>query len=137
LDAGLKMKSKERSVTAMPRPRKQKGLKRGYKLCIRLDDSEFEKLSSESKKIGATLSAYGRAKLLKGSVRIPRYARIDTSSVNQLSKLGGLFMKTHNESGGLYSEKTAAILDKIYDIMVEIDRGLENDRQAHSEPENA
>jgi hypothetical protein len=121
----------------MPRPRKKKELKRGYKLCIRLDDAEYEKLSSESKKIGATLSTYGRAKLLKGAVRIPRYARIDTSSVNQLSKLGGLFMKTHNESGGIYSEKTAAILDEIYGIMMEIDRGLENDRQAHSEPENA
>jgi hypothetical protein len=137
LDAGLKIKSKERSVILMPRPRKQKELKRGYKLCIRLDDAEYEKLSSESKKLGATLSAYGRAKLLKGAVRIPRYARIDTSSVNQLSKLGGLFMKTHNESGGLYSEKTAAILDEIYGIMVEIDRGLTDDRQAHNEPENA
>ena len=121
----------------MPRPRKKKELKRAYKLCIRLDDTEYEKLSSESKKIGATLSAYGRAKLLKGAVRIPQYARIDTNSVNQLSKLGGLFMKTHNESGGLYSEKTAAILDEIYGIMVEIDRGLTDDRQTHNEPENA
>jgi hypothetical protein len=46
-------------------------------------------------------------------------------------------MKTHSESGGLYSEKTAAILDEIYNIMVEIDRGLIDDRQTHSEPENA
>ena len=120
----------------MPRPRKKNELKRSHKLRIRLDDAEFEKLSSESNKIGATLSAYGRAKLLKGAVRIPRYARIDTRSVNQLSSLGGLFMKTHNENGGIYSEKTAAILDKIYDIMMEIDRGLEDDRQAHREPEN-
>jgi hypothetical protein len=46
-------------------------------------------------------------------------------------------MKTHSESGGLYSEKTAAILDVIYNIMTEIDRGLIDDRQAHSEPQNA
>jgi hypothetical protein len=116
----------------MPRPKKKKELKRAYKLCIRLDEAEYEKLSSESNEIGATLSAYGRAKLLKGAVRIPRYARIDTRSVNQLSSLGGLFMKTHKENGGIYSEKTAAILDRIHDIMMEIDRGLEDDREAHS-----
>jgi hypothetical protein len=121
----------------MPRPRKQKELKRGHKLTIRLDDAEHEKICAESKEIGATLSAYSRAKLIKGVVRIPKYARIDTQSVNQLSKLGGLFMKTHNESGGLYSEKTAAILDVIYNIMTEIDRGLIDDRQTHSEPQDA
>jgi hypothetical protein len=120
----------------MPRPRKQKALKRGHKLTIRLDDAEYGYVHSESEKIGVTLSAYSRAKLIKGVVRIPRYARIDTQSVNQLSKLGGLFMKTHNESGGIYSEKTAKILDVIYDIMTEIDRGLTDDRETHSEPQN-
>jgi hypothetical protein len=74
----------------MARPRKQKALKRGHKLTIRLDDSEYGRICSESEKIGATLSAYNRAKLLKSAVRIPRYARIDTASVNQLSKLGEL-----------------------------------------------
>jgi hypothetical protein len=120
----------------MSRPRKRKNLKRSHKLTIRLDDAEYRHVHSESEKIGVTLSAYSRAKLIKGVIRIPRYARIDTQSVNQLSKLGGLFMKTHNESAGLYSEKTAAILDVIYGIMTEIDRGLTDDRQTHSEPQD-
>jgi hypothetical protein len=97
----------------MPRPKKQKTLRRGHKLTIRLDEAEYGRVRSESEKIGVTLSAYSRGKLLKGVVRIPRYARIDTQNVKQLSKLGGLFRNTHNESGGLYSEKTAAILGEI------------------------
>jgi hypothetical protein len=124
----------------MARPRKQQTLKRAHKLTIRLDDAEYSRVCAESEKIGATLSAYSRARLIKGSVRIPKYARIDTQSVSQLSKLGGLFKATHIESGGLYSEKTAAILDTIHSIMKEIDRGLteeDHDRQAHSESKDA
>ena len=121
----------------MARPRKENDLKRGHKLTIRLDDAEYEKICSESEKIGVTLSAYSREKLIKGFIRVPQYAKIDAQSVNQLSKLGGLFKITHIESGGLYSEKTAAILDKIYDIMAAIDRDLANDRQAHSESQNS
>ena len=121
----------------MARPRKRNELKRGHKLTIRIDDTEYGKIRSESEKIGVTLSAYSRAKLIKGSIRVPQYAKIDAQSVSQLSKLGGLFKMTHIESGGLYSGKTAAILDKIYSIMAAMERGLENDRQTHSESENA
>jgi hypothetical protein len=35
----------------MPRPRKQKELKRGHRLTIRLDDAELETIWAESKEI--------------------------------------------------------------------------------------
>jgi hypothetical protein len=120
-EANTKTKAREWNFH-MARPRKEKELKRGHKLTIRLDDAEYEKICSESKGIGVTLSAYSRAKLIKGVIRVPQYAKIDAQSVSQLSKLGGLFKITHLESGGLYSEKTAAILDKIYSIMAAMDR---------------
>jgi hypothetical protein len=116
----------------MARPKRSSELKRQYHIGIRLDESEYGKVKSESEKIGVTLSAYARAKIMRGYIRVPKYAKIETRQVNELSKLGGLFKKTYNESGGLYSEQTADILDEICLILSEVRRGLEDDRQAHS-----
>jgi hypothetical protein len=120
----------------MPRPKKQKALRRDHKLTIRLDETEYGRVRSEFGENRRHPLVLQPGKTAERRVRVPRYARIDTQSVKQLSKLGGLFKNTHNESGGLYSEKTAVILDEIYNIMTEIDRGLEDDRQTHSEPED-
>ncbi|GHS85505.1 hypothetical protein AGMMS49957_01660 [Synergistales bacterium] len=116
----------------MARPKRSPELKRQYHIGIRLDESEYGKVKDESDKIGVTLSAYVRAKIMRGFIRVPKYAKIETRQVNELSKLGGLFKKTHTESNGLYSERTAAILDEICLILTEVRKGFEDDRQAHS-----
>jgi len=118
----------------MPRPKRSNESLRQYHIGIRFNESEYGKICRESEEIGVTISEYVRAKTIKGSIRVPKYAKIDTDAINLLSKLGGLFKKTHTESGGLYSECTAAILDEIYRAIIEVRKGLEDDRETHSKP---
>jgi hypothetical protein len=119
----------------MARPRQSEELKRQYRITIRFEEAEYEKIINESKELGITPSTYIRSKAMRGFVHVPKYAQIDTDHINQLSKLGGLFKKSYSETLGVYQEKTGAILDEIYDILVEVKRRLEDDRKAHSEPQ--
>ena len=116
----------------MPRPKRPNESLRQYHVGIRLNESEYGKVRRESEEIGVTVSEYVRSKAVKGFIRVPKYARIDTDAINTLSKLGGLFKKTHTESGGIYSDRTAAILDEIYRVVIQIRKGFEDDREAHS-----
>lgn len=109
----------------MARPKQRDELRRRHKVTIRFDDAEYERANSDAEKLGATLSSYIRAKISRGFVRIPQYAKIDTASINQLSKLGGLMKKIHTESDGFYREQTAAILGEIRNILVAIHREQE------------
>jgi hypothetical protein len=118
----------------MPRPKQKEELRRQYRITIRLEESEYGKIMDESKELGITPSTYIRSKTMRGYVNVPKYAQIDSDHINQLSRLGGLMKKTHNESGGLYQERTAAILDEIYEILSVIRKRLEDDRKAHPEP---
>ena len=118
----------------MPRPRQKEELRRQYRITIRLEESEYAKIMNESKELGITPSTYLRSKAMRGYVNVPKYAQIDSGHINLLSRLGGLMKKTHNESGGVYQEKTAAILDEIYEILSVIRKRLEDDRKARPEP---
>jgi hypothetical protein len=115
----------------MPRPKIQPDVKRQHHIGVRLDESEYGKIRTESEKIGVTLSAYIRSKATRGFIQIPRYARLDNEQVGQLSKLGGLLKKVHTESDGAYSKKTADALNEIYLILTEMRRRLENDRETY------
>jgi hypothetical protein len=117
----------------MARPKHKPEAIRQYHIGIRLDKSEYEKMTSESKEVGVTLSAYIRAKAMRGYLRIPKYAKIDSANINQLSKLGGLLNKIHVESGGMYRKQTAEILEDIHGIMLEIGKGLADDRETHNQ----
>jgi hypothetical protein len=119
-------------VDRMSRPKQSEELKRQYRLTVRFEQSEYEKIMNESLELGITPSTYIRSKTIRGNVYVPKYAHIDNDHINQLSKLGGLMKKTHIDSDGIYSAKTAAILDAIYEILSEIKRRLENDRKTHS-----
>jgi hypothetical protein len=116
----------------MARPKRSPETKRQYHIGVRFDKSEYEKITAESQAAGVTMSAYVRSKTMRGYLRIPKYAKIDTANVNQLSKLGGLLKKIHIESGGVYREQTAGILDEIRGVMLEIGKGL-YDRETHSQ----
>jgi hypothetical protein len=122
----------------MARPRKKNGLKRGYHVGIRLDESEYGKIRSESKKIGATVSAYIRDKTLRGFVRVPKQAKVDSADIALLSKLAGLFKKSYTDTGGAYASQTRVILDEIRTLMLKMSRQIDgDDREAHNESENA
>ena len=109
----------------MARPRQKDELKRQNKITIRLSDSELSRVTGVAEMLGVTLSSYLRAKALRGYIRVPKYAKIDNEHIGQLSKLGGLLKKMHIENGGLYRMETAAMLDKIQDILKTIQNRLE------------
>jgi hypothetical protein len=121
----------------MARPKQSEELKRQYRITVRFEESEYEKIIGESRELGITPSTYIRSKAMRGFVHVPKYAHIDTEHINKLSSLGGLFKKSYSETLGVYQEKTAVILDEIYDILVEVKRRLEDDREAHSESQKS
>ncbi|MDR1510806.1 MAG: hypothetical protein LBS53_14365 [Synergistaceae bacterium] len=122
----------------MARPRKKDGLKRLYHVGIRLDESEYGKIHAESDKIGATVSAYIRGKALRGFVRVPKQAKVDSADIALLSKLAGLFKKSYTDTGGAYAGQTRVIFDEIRALMLKMNRQVDgDDREAHSESENA
>jgi hypothetical protein len=104
----------------MARPKHSPEARREHHIGVRFSTPEYKKITAESGKLGVTLSSYIRAKALRGYVSIPKYARIDNEHIGQLSKLGGLLKKMHNENGGIYKLETAAILDEIRAILLKI-----------------
>jgi hypothetical protein len=97
-------------------------------------EDEYAGIEENAKEMEVTVSSYIRAKSLVGYVRIPKYAKIDTKSINELSRLGALLKTFFNVTGGLHKEKTRAILDDMADIVLEI-RSYLDDRKAYTEPE--
>ena len=110
----------------MARPKQEEELKRRNKITIRLSNSELGKVTGDAEKLGVTLSSYIRAKTLRGYLRIPKYAKVDKRLIGLLSKLGGLFKKTHVESGGVYHPYVPAVLQKIEAVLMAIQKHLEN-----------
>jgi hypothetical protein len=118
----------------MARPKQKKELKRSRKATIMYTDDESAEIAANATEMEASDSSYRRAKSLRGYVRVPKYAKIDTKTINELSRLGALLKTFFNVTGGLHSEKTGAILDDMAAIVLEI-RGYLDDRKAHTEPE--
>jgi hypothetical protein len=54
---------------------------------------------------------------LLGYVRVPKYAKIDSRSIMELSHLGRFLKKFYTDTGGQHSDKTGAILDDIARIV--------------------
>ena len=106
-----------------------------HRITVRFDSTEYSRICGDAESIGVTLSKFVREKLLRGFVRVPKFAKVDVEAINLLSKTGGLLKKIHNDSGGAYSEKTAAILSDIRDVIRKIGNSLEDDRETYSETE--
>jgi hypothetical protein len=133
-DQDKKAKKQKDGGLAMTRPKQKKELKRGRKATIMYTGDEYAKIEANAKETEVTVSEYIRAKSLRGTIHVPKYAKIDTKSINELSRLGALLKTYFNITGGLHSDKTGAILDNMAGIVLEI-RGYLNDRKAHTEPE--
>jgi hypothetical protein len=71
---------------------------------------------------------------LLGYVRVPKYAKIDSRSIMELSRLGRLLKKFYTDTGGQHSGKTGAILDDIASLVKTLSKEVSYDRQAHTEP---
>jgi hypothetical protein len=97
----------------MPRPRQKDELKRSHKVTLMYTEAEYKEIADSAVEVGVTLSTYIRSKSLLGYVRVPKYAKIDSKSIGELSRLGGLLKKYYTDTGGEHSGKTGAILDDI------------------------
>jgi adenine/guanine phosphoribosyltransferase-like PRPP-binding protein len=117
----------------MARPKKKTELKRTRKVTLMYTEDEYDEISGNAHDAGITLSTFIRSKSLLGYVRIPKYAKIDSTSIAELSKLGGFMKKYYTDTGGENKEKTAAILDDIAGIVMRLRMELD-DREAHSKP---
>jgi hypothetical protein len=120
----LKPKSKDKDNIA--RLKQKDELKRSRKVTLMYTEAEYKEISGGTREAGVTLSTYIQSKLLLGYVRVSKYAKIDSKSIGELSRLGGLLKKFYTDTGGEHSEKTGAILDDITRIVKtlsgEIDR---------------
>jgi hypothetical protein len=119
----------------MARPNKSEEDKRQHRITVRFDSPEYAKVCSDAKTVGITVSKYMRDKVMRGYVRVPKYAKIDSRNIALLSKLAGLFKKSYTDTDGTYARETAAILSEIRALMLKMNREFDDDRQAHTEPE--
>jgi hypothetical protein len=97
----------------MARPRQKDELKRSSKVTLMYTEVEYKEISDSAREAGVTLSTYIRSKSLLGYVRVPKYAKIDSRSIMELSRLGRLLKKFYTDTGGQHSDKTGVILDDI------------------------
>jgi hypothetical protein len=78
-------------------------------LNIRITAAERAEVVEQAALAGLTVSAYCR-RLVLGRVVA---ARVDTTVVGELRRLGGLLKLVHTESGGAYSQATADALASV------------------------
>jgi hypothetical protein len=118
----------------MARPKQKDELKRSHKVTLMYTEAEYNEISGSAGEVGVTLSTYIRSKSLQGYVRVPKYAKIDSRSIGELSRLGGLLKKYYTDTGGEHRDKTGAILDDMASLVKTLSREMSDDRQAHTEP---
>jgi hypothetical protein len=122
----------------MARPNKKYEDKKPHRITVRFGDQEYAKICSDAEAIGVTVSKFMREKIMRGFIRVPKYAKIDARNIALLSKLSGLFKKSYTDTGGVYADKTAAILDEIISLMLKMNREFDNDRKTYNEePQDA
>jgi hypothetical protein len=118
----------------MARPRQKDELKRSRKVTLMYTEAEYKEISESAKDVDVTLSTYIRSKSLLGFVRVPKYAKIDSRSIMELSRLGRLVKKFHADTGGQHRDKTGDIPDDLARIVKTLSREITNDRETYTKP---
>jgi hypothetical protein len=116
----------------MPRPNKSEEDRKQHRITIRFGNPEYAKICSDAEAVGITVSKYMRDKAMRGYVRVPKYAKIDSRNIALLSKLAGLFKKSYTNTGGAYAQETAVILSEIRALMLKMNREFDDDRETHN-----
>lgn len=94
----------------------QRILTRG--LHLRCSPEEAEAIRQKAIDAGATVSAFLRAAALSRRTR----STVDSQTINELRRLGGLLKHQFTRSGGQYSSESAATLLQIRDAIARIAR---------------
>jgi len=108
----------------MGRPEMDELEKKSMRLTVRFRPEEIVELENQAHMDGLTLAELIRRRALKRRV-LPA---VDLRLIGELRKIGGLVKMIYNETGGLYSRKTSAILDELQSTVVSIRSRINRDR---------
>jgi hypothetical protein len=97
--------------------------KKGERLTVRFRPGELNELSGQADICGLSLSELVRRKAMQ--MRIVSVT--DLKVLSELRRIGGLIKLIHNETNGLYRQKTAEILNELRAAAVRIGRRWEGD----------
>lgn len=106
----------------MPRPRLSEIDKKEKRLTVRFKPEEMEELVSQADVCGLSVSELVRRRSLHRRV-VPA---ADLKMISELRRIGGLIKLSFNATGGVYSGKTAMILDELHSAIVRV--GSKEDR---------
>jgi hypothetical protein len=92
------------------------------RLTVRFRPGELNELSAQVDISGLSLSELVRRRSLQ--LRVTSVT--DLKVLSELRRIGGLIKLVHNETNGLYRQKTAALLDELHAAVVRIGRKRED-----------
>jgi hypothetical protein len=95
--------------------------KKAERLTVRFRPGELNGLSEQADMSGLSLSELIRRRALK----LPVVHITDLKTLSELRRIGGLIKLVHNETNGLYRQKTAALLDELHAAAVRVGRKRE------------
>lgn len=107
----------------MARPKKEKNLQHKHQIMLRLTDTQYEIISTNTKNANLSLAKYARKQLMSKKVIVkydlvadlPEFGKIG-SNLNQIAR--------HFSSGGIHSQKIRTAINEsiadIYEIKYEV-----------------
>ena len=99
---------------------------------IRVTREERLEIQEQAEASGLSVSEYVRRRTLGRRVD----SVMDIKMLSELRRQGGLLKKIFNESNGMYSEKTAVVLDKINKFIECLERKILNENENNFTSEN-
>jgi hypothetical protein len=100
----------------MPRPRLSEAEKKEKRLTVRFKPDEMEELTTQADVCGLSVSELVRRRSLHRRV-VPV---ADLKMISELRRIGGLIKLSFSETGGIYSGKTAMILDELRSAIIRV-----------------
>jgi hypothetical protein len=109
----------------MTRPRLNDAEKKAERLTVRFRTDELNALLEQADMSGLSVSELVRRRALKMRV-VPA---ADLKMLSELRRIGGLIKLVHNETNGLYRQKTSALLDELHAAAVRVSRRQERQEE--------
>jgi hypothetical protein len=102
----------------MPRPRLKDSEKKMKRLTVRFRPEEMTDISGQADMCGLSVSELVRRRSLHRRV----VSAADLKMISELRRIGGLIKLSFSETGGIYSDRTAMILDELRSAIIRIGR---------------
>ena len=103
---------------------RQKRTTKTNRVTVRFEENEFRSLLENADVSGLSLAAYIRARCRGRRIA----AQTDLKNLSELRRLGGLLKHIHNETKGMYSERTARAVSDISAYVRKMSRELDKRR---------